>query len=177
MQVDGGVFSATRLDPGSRVLLRTLEQRERREPSSSDRQFLDVGCGWGALSLALALKHPEAQITAVDVNERALRNTTRNAATLGLSGVRAIRPDAVDANVMFDEIWSNPPIRIGKTALHELLMTWIPRLKADGQAFLVVAKHLGAESLTRWLDDQPGFRCVKISQDKGFWILNINRRG
>ena len=118
-----GVFSAGGLDLGTSVLLRTVP------PPRSATRLLDLGCGIGPLTLALALECPRAHVTAVDVNDVAVDLTRRNAASAGVAQrVTACRPEQVDPSVTFDEIWSNPPIRIGKPALHELLLTWLPRL-------------------------------------------------
>ncbi|GAB3624329.1 methyltransferase [Mariniluteicoccus endophyticus] len=164
-----GVFSYDGLDLGTAVLLRE------NEPPAGARRILDLGCGWGPIALVLADHCPEAVVDAVDVNERALRLVTDNAGALGLAGrVRALTPDAVEADVAYDEIWSNPPIRIGKEALHQLLLTWLPRLAPDGVARLVVGKNLGADSLQRWLVDQ-GYACVRTASAKGFRVLEVRR--
>ena len=72
------------------------------------------------------------------------------------------------------KIWSNPPIRIGKQALHDLLLTWLPRLKPDGAAYLVVGKNLGADSLTAWLTSQD-WPARKLASAKGFRVLKVQR--
>src|SRR3954469_24257231 len=122
-----GVFSGDRVDLGTRVLLREAPE----PPASGD--LLDLGCGWGAIALALGLLSPAASVWAVDVNERALELTGENARRLGTGNVRAVRPEDVPDDVRFDAIWSNPPIRIGKEALHQLLLTWLPRLRPGAQ--------------------------------------------
>ncbi|MBA3233454.1 MAG: methyltransferase, partial [Propionibacteriales bacterium] len=117
-----GVFAQGRLDVGTAVLFREAL------PPASGGTFLDLGCGYGVIACALATTQPAARVWAVDVNERALRLCDDNAASLGLRDrVRPVRPADVPADVTFDEIWSNPPIRIGKLALHELLLAWLPR--------------------------------------------------
>ena len=107
---------------------------------------------------------------AVDVNERALDLTARNAAALGLAAVRAVRPEAVPASIRFAGMWSNPPIRIGKEPLHELLATWLPRLEPDGTAWLVVHRHLGADSLAAWLRAE-GLAVNRAASKRGYRIL------
>jgi 16S rRNA G1207 methylase RsmC len=127
------------------------------------------------MALTLAIEAPGASIYAVDVNERALELTRRNASRLGLSNITAGTPASLDASIQFDLIWSNPPIRVGKAELHEIMNTWLPRLKTDGEAYLVVAKHLGADSFEKWLgtqfegthevtreDTRKGFRIIKV---------------
>ena len=162
-----GVFSADGLDLGTGVLLRT------HTPDAGARRLLDLGCGYGVLAVALATASPQAQVDAVDVNERALSLTATNAAAHGVGDrVHAFTPDAADAGARYDEIWSNPPIRIGKDALHDLLLTWLPRLAQGGVARLVVGRNLGADSLQRWLVTQ-GYRCDKTASAKGFRVFAV----
>jgi 16S rRNA G1207 methylase RsmC len=136
---------------------------------------LDLGCGYGVIGLAVAVAVPGCSVTAVDVNERAVLLANENAEALGLDDrFRACLPDEVDRGATFDEIWSNPPIRIGKDALHALLLDWLPRLSADGRARLVVGKNLGADSLVAWLTEQ-GFPTAKVASAKGFRVLETRR--
>lgn len=166
-----GVFSQDRLDLGTSVLL-----REAPEPPARGN-LLDLGCGWGPVALTMALLAPAATVWAVDVNERALALTEANARAHGLAGVRAVLPGDVPADVAFDAIWSNPPIRIGKAALHELLLQWLPRLAPDGTAYLVVQRNLGADSLLPWLAGTlgAGYAVEKYASAKGFRVLRVHR--
>lgn len=166
VETAGGTFSPEHLDLGTRVLLDTVP--------SPDGRILDVGCGWGPIALDAALDNPTVEVWAVDVNERALELTRRNAARLGLDNVHVSTPDAVPADFEFDAIWSNPPIRVGKSELHDILLTWIPRLRSGGHAWLVVAKHLGAESLMKWLRETwPAATVSKAETSKGFWVIDF----
>lgn len=122
----GGIFSPDGIDKGTRILLEEVP------PPPSHGTFLDLGCGWGPLALTLALESPDATVHAVDVNERALDLAARNAAALGCDGVLVSTPDAVDPATRLDLLWSNPPIRVGKAVLHEMLTTWLPRLAEPG---------------------------------------------
>ena len=85
----------------------------------------------------LARRSPGATVWAVDVNERALGLCARNAAAAGLSNVRCVTPEDPGVPARLAGIWSNPPVRIGKPALHELLSAWLVRLAPGGQAYLV----------------------------------------
>ncbi|MQA77297.1 MAG: methyltransferase [Streptosporangiales bacterium] len=161
-----GVFSSTRLDPGTAVLL----QRGPAPPATGT--LLDLGCGYGPIACVLARRSPGAEVWAVDVNERARELTRTNAAALGLPNVRVASGDEVPADVMFDAIYANPPIRVGKSALHDLLRTWLGRLRAAGSAHLVVQRNLGADSLQRWLTDQR-HACERLASAKGFRILRV----
>lgn len=162
-----GVFSGDGLDLGTSVLLREVEP-------PNEGHVLDLGCGVGTIAVALAVAAPEATVDAVDVNGRAVELTRMNAETHGVSErVHAVAPEDIDADVSYDEIWSNPPIRIGKAALHELLLQWLPRLKPDGVAWLVVGRHLGADSLQRWLID-GGYPTQRVASAKGFRVLRVS---
>src|ERR671933_896999 len=165
----GGVFSADRLDLGTRVLL-----REAPAPPPTGN-LLDLGCGWGPLALTLGLLSPAATVWAVDVNERALELTTENARRAGLRQLRAVPPDRVPEDLGFEAIWSNPPIRIGKEALHALMLRWLPRLRPGAQAHLVVQRNLGADSLHAWLASAlpAGFTVGRAGSAKGYRVLRV----
>ncbi|NPC98018.1 methyltransferase [Nocardioides sp. zg-DK7169] len=163
-----GVFAQGRLDIGTAVLFRETE------PPGPGR-VLDLGCGYGVIGLAIATVVPGADVTAVDVNERAVLLANENAAALGVTDrYRALTPDAVDPDATYDEIWSNPPIRIGKEALHALLLTWFALLAPDGRAVMVVGKNLGGDSLQRWLGEQ-GYPTTRLASAKGFRVLESRR--
>ena len=166
-----GVFSPGRVDPGTEVLLAEMPTPPR------DGIFLDVGCGWGPIALTLALLSPSATVWAVDVNERVLELLRENAKRAGITNVNAVLPGDVPSDVVFDGIWSNPPIRVGKTVLHEILTTWLPRLGVDLEAYLVVAKNLGADSLQKWLNENLDgvVEVERTSTSKGYRVLRATR--
>jgi 16S rRNA G1207 methylase RsmC len=162
-----GVFSGGGLDLGTSVLLRESV------PPSGARRLLDLGCGYGVLAVALATACPEAVVDAVDTNERALALCATNAAAYEVADrVVPALPEQLDASLRYDEIWSNPPIRIGKAALHELLLMWLPRLAPEGVARLVVGRNLGADSLQAWLIES-GYRCERVASAKGFRVFEV----
>jgi 16S rRNA (guanine1207-N2)-methyltransferase len=166
LRTDRGVFSHGRLDTGTALLLRAAPA----PPAAGE--LLDLGCGAGPIAISLARRSPGARVWAIDVNERARDLCAANAAANALANIIVAAPDDVPADVRFDVVWSNPPIRIGKQALHELLATWLDRLTPSGRAVLVVQKHLGSDSLQRWLGEQ-GWPTTRLTSAKGYRLLDI----
>ncbi|WP_291053516.1 methyltransferase [Herbiconiux sp.] len=166
-----GIFSPERIDTGTQVLLANVPT----PPPGGN--LLDLGCGWGPISLTLALESPRATVWAVDVNERALDLVRRNAHMMGLDNFNACRPEDVPEGLEFTTIWSNPPIRVGKGVLHSMLQHWLPRLEPGSDAWLVVQKNLGSDSLQRWMEGEfPALSVTRASTNKGFRILRVRNR-
>lgn len=165
---DRGVFSSGRVDPGTKLLLMEL-------PDLPIGPTIDVGCGYGPIACTVAARQPDLEVWAVDVNERARELCDLNATTLGLA-VTVTAPDAVPPALRFDTIVSNPPIRIGKAALHDLMAHWLGRLTPTGSAWLVVQKHLGADSLAGWMADR-GHVVERIRSRQGYRILRVSPDG
>jgi 16S rRNA G1207 methylase RsmC len=165
-----GIFSPERVDTGTQVLLDHV-------PSAPPAgQLLDLGCGWGPLALTLALESPHATVWAVDVNTRALDVVRRNAHTLGLTNVNAATPEDVPADLQFTTVWSNPPIRVGKSELHDLLERWLPRLEPGSDAWLVVQRNLGSDSLHRWMETTfADLTTTRAATAKGYRVLRVRR--
>ncbi len=170
VETASGTFSTSGLDKGTKILLDQFAEF----PESGD--VLDLGCGWGPISLAIAKAKPEAKLWALDVNQRSLELVHANANRHGLTNIKPVLAEQIPDDVFFQAIWSNPPIRVGKTVLHELLKTWLPRLAPGGRAMLVVQKQLGADSLLAWIQDEfPELSAARYSTDKGFRILEVTR--
>jgi 16S rRNA (guanine1207-N2)-methyltransferase len=167
---DRGVFSRTGVDPGTKLLL--LEG----PPPPPGGDVLDLGCGYGPIAVTLARRSPAATVWAVDVNRRALALVEENADRAGTPNLRAVAPEDVPEDVRFAAMWSNPPVRIGKEALHGLLRSWLGRLRPDGAACLVVHKHLGADSLARWLESE-GYATRRLRSRMGYRLLEARREG
>jgi 16S rRNA (guanine1207-N2)-methyltransferase len=167
LATDRGVFSGERVDAGTKLLL-----LEAPAPPDGAGHLLDLGCGYGPVAVVLGRRAPGATVWAVDVNQRALDLCRANAEAAGVTNVRACAPDDVPADVRFDALYSNPPIRIGKRALHDLLERWLGRLAAGGTAYLVVHKHLGSDSLARWLADR-GHGVERLQSRMGYRILAV----
>ena len=166
LQADRGVFGSRGVDLGTLVLLKEAP------PPPAQGDILDLGSGYGPIAIALAKQAPGARIWAVDINERALELTRANATTADVPNVTASSPDEVPADLRFEAIYSNPPVRVGKAALHELLLTWLRRLNSGGHAYLVVQRNLGADSLAAWLATQ-GYEVRRLKSKKGYRILEV----
>ncbi len=172
---ESGVFSQQHLDLGTSVLLTRVPFT----PVPNEAIVLDLGCGWGAISLALAATYPNATTLAVDVNPRALALTAENLSRNGFTNFQVMPAEQALTSLMEQKkkisvIWSNPPIRIGKDALHELLTTWFALLTEEGCAYLVVQRNLGADSLIKWINS-AGYTGEKYASAKGFRIIKVTR--
>ena len=166
LKADRGVFGSRGVDLGTLVLLREAP------PPPSQGEILDLGSGYGPIAIALARQAPGARVWAVDVNERAIELTKTNAEGAAVANVTARAPDEVPDDVLFDAIYSNPPVRVGKAALHELLVRWLGRLRPGGRAYLVVQRNLGADSLATWLAGQ-GYDVQRLKSKKGYRVLQV----
>ena len=166
-----GTFSPTQLDFGTEVLIEQMDL----VPDSGN--LLDLGCGWGPIALNLGKLRPNTKVWAVDVNTRSVELTQANAKSLGISNITALLPEQVPTDLRFSGIWSNPPIRIGKEELHELLLMWLPRLETGGEAYLVVQKNLGSDSLQKWLNEElaTGFEVSRYTSIKTYRVLKIKK--
>jgi 16S rRNA (guanine1207-N2)-methyltransferase len=170
LQADRGVFGSRAVDLGTLMLLREA-------PAPPDQgELLDLGSGYGPIAITLARRSPQAKVWAVDVNERALELTRANAETAGTANIEASLPEQVPNDLRFDAIYSNPPVRVGKEPLHDLLTAWLPRLKPDAAAYLVVQRNLGADSLLKWLNEH-GFQATRLKSKKGYRILEVRGSG
>lgn len=163
---DRSLFSADSLDRGTEFLLRTAP------PPPANGPLLDLGCGYGVIAITLARRFPGREIWATDRNRRALDITTRNATELAASTVHVAAPGEIPEAIRFAAIYSNPPIRIGKEELHALLLHWLERLQPGGCAFLVVQRHLGADSLAGWLGEQ-GYPTTRLRSRQGYRLLQV----
>ena len=167
-----GVFSPERIDTGTQVLLSSVPA------APPGGNLLDLGCGWGPIALTLALESPHATVWAVDVNERALDLVRANAEKMSIDNIKAITPELIPDEVRFMTIWSNPPIRVGKNELHGMLQLWLPKLDSECDAWLVVQRNLGSDSLHRWLQSTfpEEFSFVRATTSKGYRVLRARRR-
>ena len=163
-----GTFSSSRLDSGTAVLLKQSHHFPK------DGNVLDIGCGWGPVGISIAKLSPSAKVFGIDVNQRSIDQSNSNATLNGLKNFVALKPQDLDKELRFSAIWSNPPIRVGKQVLHELMDLYIPRLEPGGSAYLVVAKSLGADSFQRWLTERfPTCDVSRIANDKGYRVISL----
>jgi|TARA_B110000467_G_scaffold139504_1_gene138939 16S rRNA (guanine1207-N2)-methyltransferase len=168
MAAASGTFSSTKLDAGTKVLLSHTAMLPK------DGNVLDLGCGWGPIGIVIAALHPASKVHAVDINQRSIEQTRANADRIGLPNLSICLAEDLPSDLKFDAIWSNPPIRIGKVALHELLRAYIPRLGDGGRAVFVVQKNLGADSLIRWLaEEYPSHSVSRIGTAKTYRIIEV----
>jgi 16S rRNA (guanine1207-N2)-methyltransferase len=165
LTTDSGVFGYGQIDAGSKLLLLKAP------PPPATGNLLDLGCGTGTIALPMAKRSPKSTVWAVDVNSRARDLCLANAEANGITNLNVVTPEGVPTDITFACVWSNPPIRIGKSALHEMLLTWLARLAIDGTAAMVVHKHLGADSLQRWLTEQ-GYPTKRLASSSGYRILH-----
>jgi 16S rRNA G1207 methylase RsmC len=169
LRTDAGVFSYGAIDPGTRLLL------QHAPPPSTDGAIVDLGCGYGAISVVWARRRPQSTVWAIDVNLRALELTVHNAAAARCDNVVTVQPDDVPHGLRVAAIYSNPPIKVGKKVLHDMLTTWLDRLLPDGVAHLVVHRHLGSDSLARWLSGQ-GYGVAREHSVGGYRLLSVRPR-
>lgn len=166
-----GTFSPQQLDFGTEVLIDQMNE------FAQTGNLLDLGCGWGPIALNLGKLRPTSTVWAVDVNNRSLELTAKNATDLGISNIRVALPEQVPEDLKFSGIWSNPPIRIGKKDLHALFLHWLPRLETDAEAFLVVQKNLGSDSLQKWLTEEltEGYEVSRHTSIKTYRVLRVKK--
>ncbi|MFI0461812.1 MAG: class I SAM-dependent methyltransferase [Ilumatobacteraceae bacterium] len=174
LSTDAGVFSQHGLDKGTSVFLEVMAKHDC-APIEPGSFLCDIGCGSGAIALTLAVRYPECTIYAVDTNKRARDICTENATRNGLTNIVVKAPEEVDSAIRFASMWTNPPIRIGKSALHDLLELWLARLETDGTAFMVVNKNLGADSLSQWMTGLS-YSTTRLASRNGFRVLEVKAR-
>lgn len=168
LTTDRGVFAPDAVDVGTRYLLLDAPM----PPTDRALTVADVGCGYGPIALTLATRLPRATVVAVDVNERARALCRANAERHALTNVQVLEPQDIPADLQIDALYANPPIRVGNEALHLLLQGWLARLRPEGRAVLVVHKHLGSDSLLRWLDG-AGHTTTRLGSRLGYRLLQI----
>ena len=163
-QTDSGVFSRTELDRGTEVLLDAL-------PDEISGDVLDMGCGYGALGVAMAAVNPNARLVMTDVNERAAGLARDNARANGVQAETLVGDGyAAVAGRTFDWIFTNPPIRAGKQVIYKMFADGAASLNEGGVMILVIRKQQGAPSAITYLKTLFG-EVETIEKKSGFWII------
>lgn len=166
---DNGVFSKGELDKGTKTLLDGLIKLDI-SSENGNLKLLDLGCGWGAVSVILGLFYKHFSLFASDVNERAISLLELNARRHGVP-IKAIKSDGFDEiDEKFDIIVTNPPIRTGKSKVLSLLSGAREHLKPEGRLVAVFGKKQGAESYQKKLAEMFG-NCSIIERNGDFRVL------
>lgn len=162
---DNGVFSKGELDYGTSLLIQNVLKK------SLTGDILDLGCGYGAIGIIIS-KITNTNVTMTDINKRALHLTKMNAKKNGVS-VNIIESDGYqNIEGMFDYIISNPPIRVGKKKLYELILDGKKHLKENGKLIIVIRKEQGALSLIK--DMSNDYKIEVLDKSKGFMIIELS---
>jgi len=160
---DAGVFSKQHVDPGSELLCSAL-------PADLSGRVLDMGCGWGAMTIMTLAKCPDVVMTMADVNERALSLAVSNVAKNHMQA-EAVLSDGFDKiEGEFDAVITNPPIRAGKAVIYKMFEDAKAHLCEGGVLYLVIRKQQGAPSALKFLKELYG-KAEVIERDGGYWII------
>ena len=161
---DAGVFSKTRVDYGTNILLNSL-------PNLDNKKIIDVGCGVGVIGIGVAKAYPNSHVTLVDVNKRAIELSKKNAEVNKVKNVEVIESD-IYSNVtgMYDVIITNPPIRAGKKVIHKIVEDGYNRLNLYGKIYLVIQKKQGAPSMKEKLLTIFN-NCEELEKKNGYYVF------
>ena len=163
-ETDAGVFSKQHIDPGSELLCRSL-------PQELSGRVLDMGCGWGAMTVMTLAAHPDVAMTMADVNERALALAVRNVAANGMQAEALLSDGFERVEGLFDAVITNPPIRAGKAVIYQMFEDAKAHLVPGGALYLVIRKQQGAPSALKFLKGLYESAEV-IERDGGYWIIS-----
>ena len=160
---DSGVFSGGGLDTGTALLISQMPQLCGR--------VADVGCGWGAIGVAVALDNPRCEVWMGDINERAVELATRNIGENRASGARAVVSDGMAGMPgRFDAVITNPPIRAGKAKVYGIFEEACGRLMPGGALYIVMRKQQGAQSAIAFLKALP-MQVEVLKRGGGYWVI------
>ncbi|MGE7092810.1 class I SAM-dependent methyltransferase [Lysinibacillus sp. NPDC048646] len=170
-ETDAGVFSKSEVDFGSRVLIDTFEMPE------IDGAVFDVGCGYGPIGLSIAKANPERTIFMMDINERAVALSQKNAQVNGVQNVRIFVSDGlsmVDNDAKAAAILTNPPIRAGKDTIFRFYDGAYDKLVTSGELWVVIQKKQGAPSTISYLEEKF-LEVDVVEKKKGYWIIRAKK--
>ena len=160
---DAGVFSKQHVDPGSELLCKSL-------PDTLSGRVLDMGCGWGAMTVMTLARFPKAEVTMADVNERALALAVSNVEKNHMQATAILSDGFEKIEGEFDAVITNPPIRAGKAVIYKMFEDAKAHLVPGGALYLVIRKQQGAPSALKFLRELYG-RAEVIERDGGYWII------
>ncbi|WP_078551160.1 class I SAM-dependent methyltransferase [Bacillus alkalicellulosilyticus] len=168
---DSGVFSKKEIDFGTQLLLESFEF-----PTSGEGALIDVGCGYGPIGITLAKEDKSRKVYMVDINERALELSRKNAEKNGAANV-VVRKSRLFDNVntqKFSAVITNPPIRAGKQVVHELFEQAFEQLETNGELWVVIQKKQGAPSAIEKIKSLFQ-ECEVVSKKKGYYIIRAKK--
>ena len=163
-ETDDGVFSKKGVDYGTEVLLRAAVEED------LHGDILDMGCGYGMITMVIGKLFPACHLTAVDVNSRAVELTGDNAVKNGLDVKTVISDGFAELTDSYDAVLTNPPIRAGKKVIYGMFADSYEHLRENGILLAVIRKQQGAESAKRYIAEIFG-NCEVVLKDKGYWVL------
>lgn len=161
-ETDAGVFSKQHIDPGSEILCKSLPELHGR--------VLDMGCGWGAMTVMALARFPALDVTMADVNERALDLAVRNVQKNGMQAKAVLSDGFERVEGEFDAVMTNPPIRAGKAVIYRMFEDAKAHLAEGGRLFLVIRKQQGAPSALKFLKELYA-EAETIERDGGYWVI------
>ena len=164
---DAGVFSKQHVDPGSELLCKSL-------PDDLHGDVLDLGCGWGAMTVMTLARFPKAEVVMADVNERALALAVSNVEKNHMQATAVLSDGFEKIEGEFDAVITNPPIRAGKAVIYRMFEDAKAHLVPGGALYLVIRKQQGAPSALKFLRELYG-RAEVIERDGGYWIIECIR--
>jgi 16S rRNA (guanine1207-N2)-methyltransferase len=160
---DAGVFSKQHVDPGSELLCKSL-------PDDLSGDVLDMGCGWGAMTIMTLARFPKVNVTMADVNERALALAVSNVEKNRMQAKAVLSDGFEKIEGEFDAVITNPPIRAGKAVIYKMFEDAKAHLVPGGALYLVIRKQQGAPSALKFLKELYG-KAEVIERDGGYWII------
>lgn len=167
---DNGVFSKSKVDFGTDLMLNEFLKKNRGLEVEKIK-ILDIGCGYGVVSVVLKSFYPEISITLSDVNERALELSEENLKKYGINDYHIIKSDAFEKiTEKFNVILSNPPIRAGKDIIFKIYSEAYEHLNENGEFYCVIQTKHGAKSTQKKLMEIFG-NCDTVTIDGGYRIF------
>lgn len=166
-ETDAGVFSKQHIDPGSELLCKSL-------PADLSGRVLDMGCGWGAMTVMTLAAHPQVSVVMADVNERALGLAIKNVAKNRMQAEAILSDGFEKIEGLFDAVITNPPIRAGKAVIYKMFEDAKAHLVPGGRLYLVIRKQQGAPSALKFLKELYG-KAETIERDGGYWIIRCTK--